>query len=118
MAGVAGLKNPDIRAALDDESKTVPIIYSAQGGQLPRVEYGPVREFRIGNYPAVQMVATVSDIAATPCTGPAAFHSMVATTVPNVDGSVVFLISLREGVNHKPKPDVINKMVETLRSPG
>ena len=118
MAGVAASKNPDIRAALDEESKTVPIIYSAQGGQVPKVEYGPVREFRIGNRPAVQMVATVTDIATTPCTGTAAFHSMVVTTVPNVKGSVVFLISLREGLNHKPKPDVINKMVETLRSPG
>ena len=118
MAGVADSKNRDIRAALDEESKIVPIIYTVEGGQVPKVEYGPVREFRIGNHPAVQMVATVTDIATNACTGPRAFHSMVVTTVPNVEGSVVFLISLREGANHSPKPDAINKMVETLRSPA
>jgi hypothetical protein len=43
---------------------------------------------------------------------------MVVTTVPNVEGSVAFLISLREGANVSPKPDVINKIVDTLRSPA
>ena len=117
MAGVAGSKNPDIRAALDEESKTVPIIYT-QKGKAPKVEYGPVREFTIGTHPAVQMVATVTDIATDQCTGASAFHSMVVTTVPNVEGSVVFLISLREGTNASPNPDVINTIVKTLRSPA
>jgi hypothetical protein len=117
MAGVTGSKNPDIRAALDEESKTVPLIYT-QNGQAPKVEFGPVREFTIGTHPAVQMVATVTDIATDSCTGPRAFHSMVVTTVPNVEGSVVFLISLREGAQVSPKPDVINAMVDTLRSPA
>ena len=77
-----------------------------------------MREFNIGTHPAVQMVASVNDIATDACTGSSAFHSMVVTTVPNVEGSVVFLISLRQGANVSPKPEVINKMVDTLRSPA
>ena len=38
MAGIAESKNPDIRAALDEESKTVPTIYT-QNGHVPKVEY-------------------------------------------------------------------------------
>lgn len=117
IAGVTSSKNPDIRAALDEESAKVPLIYT-QNGQVPNVEPGPVREFTIGNHPAVQMVTTVKGIAADACTGPSAFHSMVATTVPNVEGSVIFIISLREGANVTPKPDVINMIVDTLRSPA
>jgi hypothetical protein len=117
MAGVTESKNPDIRAALDEETKTVPLIYT-QNGQTPVVEFAPVREFTIGNHPAVQTVATVKGIATDACDGPTAFHSMVVTTVPNVQGSVVFLISLRAGTTATPDPDVINKIVATLRSPG
>jgi hypothetical protein len=117
MAGVTGSKNPDIRAALDEETKTVSLIYT-QNNQAPKVEFAPVREFTIGTHPAVQTVATVTDIAADACNGSRAFHSMVVTTVPNVEGSVAFLISLREGVNVSPKPNVINTIVETLRSPA
>lgn len=117
MSGVAGSKNPDIRAALDEESALVAPIYT-QGQTVPSVEFGPVREFTIGTRPAVQMVATITGIAADDCNGPNAFHSMVVTTVPNVEGSVVFLISLREGATASPKPDVINEMVQTLRSPA
>ena len=116
-AGVAGSKNADIRAALDEESKTVPTIYT-QNGHVPKVEYGPVREFNIGSHPAVQMVATVTDIATDACNGPSAFHSMVVTTVPKVEGSVAFVISLREGANVSPKPDVINSIVNTLKVPA
>jgi hypothetical protein len=117
IAGVGGSKNPDIRAALDEESKTVPIIYT-QSGKVPKVEFGPVREFNIGTHPAVQMVATVTDIATDACTGSSALHSMVVTTVPHVVGSVVFLISLRQGTNVTANPNVINDMVKTLRSPA
>jgi hypothetical protein len=117
MSGVAGSKNADIRAALDEESKTVPTIYT-RNGHVPKVEYGPVREFTIGFHRAVQMVATVTDIATDACNGPSAFHSMVVTTVPKVEGSVAFLISLREGANASPKPGVINSIVNTLRSPA
>ena len=117
MAGVTQSKNPDIRAALDEEIKTVPLIYT-QGGQAPTIELAPVREFTIGTHRAVQTVATVRDIATDECTGPSAFHSMVVTTIPNVEGSVVFVISLRAGADVSPKPDVINQIVETLRSPA
>ena len=117
MAGLGGSNNPDIRAALDEESKTVPLIYS-KDNQEPTVEYGEVREFNIGNHPAVQMVATVTNMATDACSGSKAFHSIVVTNVPNVEGSVVFLISLREGANVSPKPDIINAMVKTLRSPA
>ena len=117
MAGVTQSKNPDIRAALDEEATTVPTIYT-RSGKAPKVELGPVREFTIGTHPAVQMVATVTDIATDACTGSTAFHSMVVTTVPKVEGSVVFLISLREGANVSPKPEVINSIVKTLKSPA
>ncbi len=117
MAGVTQSTNTDIRAALDEETKTVPTIYT-QNGQVPTVEFAPVREFTIGTHPAVQTVATVRGIAADQCNGASAFHSMVVTTVPNIPGSVVFLISLREGINVSPKPDVINKIVDTLKSPA
>jgi hypothetical protein len=117
VAGVTQSKNPDIRAALDEESKIVPDIYT-QGGNVPKAEFSPIREFNIGPHPAVQMVATVTGIAVDACNGPSALHSMVITTVPKVEGSVVFIISLREGANMSPKPDVINEMVNTLRSPA
>jgi hypothetical protein len=117
MAGVAGSKIPDIRAALEEESTTVATIYT-RSGAVPKVEFGPVREFSIGTHPAVQMVATVTDIATDACTGSSALHSMVVTTVPHDEGSVVFLISLRNGVNVTAKPSVIDDMVRTLRSPA
>jgi hypothetical protein len=117
MAGVTGSNNPDIKAALDEEMKTVPLIYS-QNGQEPTVQYTPVREFNIGTHPAVQTVATVNDIPTDSCTGSSALHSIVVTTVPNVEGSVVFVISLRQGATATPKPDVINKIVATLQSPA
>ena len=117
MAGVTQSKNPDIRAALEEESTTVPTIY-AQGGQVPKVDFTPVTEFSIGTHPAVQMVATVTGIATDACTGSSAIHSIVVTTVPNVEGSVAFLISLRQGATATPKPDVIDKIVATLRSPA
>ena len=117
MAGVTGSKNPDIKAALDEEMKTVPLIYS-QNGQEPTVQYTPVREFNIGTHPAVQTVATVDNIPTDSCTGSSALHSIVVTTVPNVEGSVVFLISLKQGATATPKPDAINKIVATLQSPA
>lgn len=117
MAGVTGSKNPDLRAALDEEMQTVPAIYT-RDQKTPNIEYAPVREFSIGAHPAVQMVATVRDIATTECTGPSAYHSVVVTTVPHVEGSVVFVISLREGSTVSPNPDVINEMVNTLKSPA
>lgn len=117
IAGVAGSKNPDIRVVLEKESKTVPTIY-ARHGQEPKVDFSPVREFSIGTHPAIQMVATVNGIATDACTGSSALHSIVVTTVPNVEGSVVFLISLRQGANATPKPSAINEIVKTLRSPA
>lgn len=118
MAGVAGSKNSDIRAALEDEAKTVPIIYTGLSDTAPKVDFGPVREFSIGTHPAVQTVATVTNIKTPGCTGPSALHSIVATTVPNVEGTVIFLISLRQGRSGAPDPNVINEMVDTLRSPA
>jgi hypothetical protein len=117
MAGIGSSKNADIKAALEDEMKTVPLIYS-QNGQMPKVDYTAVREFNIGTHPAVQTVANVNGITPNSCTGSSALHSIVVTTVPNVAGSVVFLISLRQGVNATPKPEVIKKMVDALRSPA
>lgn len=117
MAGVAQSQNPDIEAALDEETKLVPTIYT-QNNQVPNVTYSPIERFDVGGRPAVQTVGTVTDMATDTCFGAGALHSMVVTTVPNVEGSVVFLISLRQGINAQPKPDVINAMVKTLRAPA
>lgn len=117
MAGVTQSKNPDIRAALEEESTTVSTIYT-QNSRVPKVEFTPVQEFSIGTHPAAQMVASVTGMVPDACFGASALHSIVVTTVPNVEGSVVFVISLRQGVNVTPKPDVINKIVATLRSPA
>ena len=64
---------PGLCRAAGLDRREVPIIYTSNSGRAPRVEFGPA--------------AAV----------PSALHSMVATTVPNVEGSVVFLISLRQG---------------------
>ncbi|SEH91644.1 hypothetical protein SAMN04489835_5657 [Mycolicibacterium rutilum] len=117
IAGVTGSKNPDIRAALDEEMQTVAPIYT-RDQKTPNIEYAPIREFAIGPHAAVQTVATVTGIATSECTGPSAFHSIVVTTVPNVEGSVVFVISLREGSTASPNSNIINEMVDTLRSPA
>lgn len=118
LAGVTGSKNPDVKAALDEETSTVPTIYTRNGQAPPKVDFTPVREFSIGGHPAVQTVATVTGMAPDACNGSSALHSIVVTTVPHVEGSVVFLISLRQGANATPKADVINKIVATLRSPA
>lgn len=117
MAGIRQSGDPDIRAALTEESATVSAIYT-QGVQVPQVTFTPVREFTVGTRPAVQVVATVNGMTPNACNGTSALHSIVVTTSPTVEGSVVFLISLRQGANATPKPDVINKIVETLRSPA
>jgi hypothetical protein len=117
MAGVTQSKNPDIKAALEEEAAMVANIYT-QDNQVPKVDLTPLTEFTIGTHPAVQMVANVTGIPTNACFGSTAVHSIVVTTVPNVEGSVVFLISLRQGVNATPKPDVIDKIRATLRSPA
>ncbi|AMO60353.1 Uncharacterised protein [Mycolicibacterium phlei] len=117
IAGVTRSANPDIRAALDEEMQTVSPIYT-RDGNAPNVEFAPIREFQIGPHPAVQVVATVRDIQTTECAGPGAYHSIVVTTVPGVEGSVVFVISLREGATVTPNANVINEMVATLKSPA
>jgi hypothetical protein len=117
MAGVMGSKNPDIRAALDEESKVVPAMYT-QNGQVPNVDFTPVREFTIGTHPAVQMIGTVTGMMPDSCNGSSAIHSIVVTTVPKVEGSVVFVLSLRQGATVTANPDVIDKIVATLRSPA
>ena len=117
MAGITQSTNADIRTALQDEASKVPTIYT-KGQQTPTVALTPLREFTIGNRPAVQMVATVNGITTDSCNGSSAVHSMVVTTVPNVEGSVVFLISLRQGVNATPNPGVIDKIVATVHAPA
>ncbi len=77
-----------------------------------------LREFNIGSHPAVQMVATVTDIATDACNGPVGVsHHGHHHGTPKVEGSVAFLISLRGGRERLTKPDVINSIVNTLRKP-
>jgi hypothetical protein len=116
LAGVPGAKNqPDINQALGNESELVSDIYTSDSGQVPAVALGQVRHLTVSGAPAAQMVARVSDIGSDGCTAPSALHSMLATTVPGIEGTVLFVISLRQGYPGAPDPAVIDRMVSTLR---
>ncbi len=115
-SGLAGnADTTDLNAALDSESKLVADIYTSKSGHVPTVALGPVRELKVGDTPALQMVATVTDIEAGACTAPSALHSMVVTTAPGQRGTVVFLISMEQDYPGAPDPGLIDQMVGTLR---
>ncbi len=118
-AGVAGLpgasQTPDINEAVRAEGNLVADIYTSDSGHVPTVTLGPPRSFTVGGAPAVQVLATVTDIETSQCVGPTAIHSMVATTVPGQKGSVMFVISLPQGVPDAADPAIIDQMVGSLR---
>ena len=117
VAGLPGAKNTgDINAALQSEAALVKDIYtSSDGNHAPTVSLTPTRNLTVGGAPAVQILATVTDIQADDCTAPSALHSMIATTVPGQEGCVLFVISLEQGYPGAPDPSVLDTMVNSLR---
>jgi hypothetical protein len=117
VTGLPGAKNTsNINDAVNAEAALVKDIYTSDDGKhAPTVSLGSPRELTVNGRPAVQVVATVTDIQSDDCTGPAALHSMVATTVSGQEGSVLFVISLEQGYPGAPDPSLIDTMVGTLR---
>ncbi|TDH57400.1 hypothetical protein E2F47_02910 [Mycobacterium eburneum] len=105
----------DINQSVRSEAQLVKDIYTSRSGHVPTVSLGQPRQLTVGGAPAVQLVATVTDIESDLCTGSSALHSMVATTVPGQDGTVLFVISLQQGYPGAPDPGLIDQLVATLR---
>ncbi|BBZ00119.1 hypothetical protein [Mycolicibacterium fallax] len=117
VAGVPGFSDvSDITEAVNAESDNVVDIYTSDDGQVPTVSLSPPKNLTVGGQAAVQVVATVTGIKADECTGPSALHSMVATTVPGQPGTVLFVISMDQGIDGAAGPEVIDQMVASLRS--
>ncbi|MDF3284735.1 hypothetical protein [Gordonia sp. N1V] len=116
VSGLPGASNTtDINEAVRDEAALVADIYTSDSGHVPTVQLSPPRQLTVGGAPAVQVVASVSNIATSNCVGPTAIHSMVATTVPGQQGCVLFVISAPQGVPDAVSPAVVTEMVSTLR---
>lgn len=94
----------DINDAVRDEAALVADIYTSDSGHVPTVQLSPPRQLTVGGAPAVQIVASVTNIATSNCVGPTAIHSMVATTVPGQQGCVLFVISLRRAFPTRSVP--------------
>ncbi|MGJ0120314.1 hypothetical protein ACQ7HM_14020 [Williamsia sp. MIQD14] len=115
-AGLPGASDTsDILQAVRAESALVADIYTSDSGRVPRVQLSAPRRFTVGGADAVQVVASVTGIETSACQGPTALHSMVATTVPGQPGSVMFVISLPQGMTDAVAPAVGDQMVATLR---
>ncbi|KQS00423.1 hypothetical protein ASG12_05830 [Williamsia sp. Leaf354] len=118
-AGLPGASDTsDIMQAVRDESALVADIYTSDSGRVPRVQLSAPRRFTVGGAEAVQVVASVTGIETSPCQGPTALHSMVATTVPGQPGSVMFIIALPQGMADAVAPSIGDQMVATLRRIG
>ncbi|PIB73532.1 hypothetical protein CQY22_016500 [Mycolicibacterium brumae] len=114
VAGVPGSSDiDDIYQAANAEAAKVVDIFTT-GGHVPTVSLSQPRPLTVGGRDAVQILATVSDVA-DQCDGPAGLHSVVATTVDGQQGTVLFIISMGQGVAGAPAPEVIDQMVATLR---
>ncbi|MGC4932244.1 hypothetical protein ACLQ3C_00960 [Gordonia sp. DT30] len=120
--GVSGLPGAsdttDINEAVQSEASLVADIYTSESGHVPQVQLGASQRLTVGGAPAVQVIATVTDIEPSACVGPTAIHSMVATTVPGQPGCVLFVISLPQGVPGAADPADVSQMVSTLRRAG
>ncbi|MFN3004024.1 hypothetical protein [Mycolicibacterium wolinskyi] len=114
--GVPGANSTDdIDEALQRETQLVEDIYTSRSGVVPTVSLGERRELTVSGEPAVQVIATVTGIEASECTGPSALHSMLATKVDGQPGSVMFIVSLEQGYPGAPDPKLIDEIVATLR---
>lgn len=117
IAGLPGAADTtDITTAVRDEASLVRDIYTSDSGVVPTVRLGEPRRFTVSGRPAVQIVASVSGVETSPCQGATALHSMVATTVPGQAGTVLFVISLPQGVPGAVNPSDGDRMVDSLRA--
>ncbi|WBP93616.1 hypothetical protein O6072_21600 [Mycolicibacterium neoaurum] len=117
LSGVPGAKNTtDIREAVRLETTSVADIYTSDSGVVPKVELGAPRDFSISGKPAVEVVATVTGVAADNCTAPNALHVMIGTTVPGQEGSVMFVLSME--YQGAADTATVDKMVSSLRLAG
>ena len=82
---------------------------------VPNVDLSPPRDLTVGGAPAVEVIATVTGIAADTCTAPKALHVMVATTVAGQPGTVLFVISMAQDYQGAPGAGVVDQMVGSLR---
>ncbi|BBZ36003.1 hypothetical protein [Mycolicibacterium confluentis] len=116
-AGVPGAKNiTDINEAVRSEATLVSDIYTSKNGVVPQVSLSPPRNLTVGGAPAVQIVATVTGIEADSCHAPKVLHSMLATTVPGQEGSVLFIVALSQDAPGAPDGGLMDQMVGTLRA--
>lgn len=119
VAGLPGAADTtDIATAVRDEAALVRDIYTSDSGVVPTVRLTAPRQFTVDGRPAVQIVASVSGVEPSACQGTTALHSMVATTVPGRPGSVLFVISLNQGVPGATAPADGDRMVASLRRAG
>lgn len=117
VSGVPGAKStPDINVAVENETATVKDIYTSESGVVPNVSLSAPRNLTVAGAPAVEVIATVTGIAADDCTSPNALHVMIATTVAGQPGSVMFVISM--GYQGAPDTRTIDSMVGSLRLAG
>ncbi|WP_296389616.1 hypothetical protein [Williamsia sp.] len=119
LAGTPGASNTDdITVAVRAEAGLVKEIYTSESGRVPDVSLSAPTALTVGGAPAVQIVATVTGIESSACVGPTAVHSMIATTVPGQQGTVLFVISLRQGVPGAVDAPTAARMASTLRRNG
>jgi hypothetical protein len=119
VTGTAGAtKVNDPGAAIRAEVTTVADIYTSDKGVVPNVALSPQRSITVAGNPGVEVVATVTGIAAGTCGTTSAKHAMVATTVPGQPGTVVFIVSLDQNYSDAPPPELIDQIVGTIRSAG
>ncbi|WP_082948707.1 hypothetical protein [Mycobacterium sp. 1274756.6] len=120
VAGAPGASNAEsIDEAVRIESSLVADIFTSADGVVPTVSLSEPRQLSIGDTPAVEIVATVSDVGPGECSSsPGGLHLMLATTVPGQPGSVMFVVSMRQGGPGDPDPALADQLVDTLRFAG
>jgi hypothetical protein len=105
----------DIGREARAKSSLVEDIYTSESGRRPTVSPSQPRTLIVDGTPAVELLATVTDIEHDECHGPSALHSVVATTVPGAKGVVVFVVSIGQGYPGAPDPGLIDQIIGTLR---
>lgn len=116
---VSGLDSPgnprDLNRAVREKSRDVADIYTSSAGRVPEVSLTEPRGLILDGTPALQILATVTGIAADECGSPSVLHSIVAITTRRQPGAVVFVVSLHQGTPDAPDPALVEQLVATLR---
>lgn len=116
MTGVPGAKDiPDIHQAANREASLATAIWTSDSGAAPTVSQSQEKSLTVGGSPAVEVVATVTNITTSGCGATRAVHVVVATTVPGQPGTVLFVASLEQGIAGAPGPEVADQLVASLR---